>query len=131
MREAIARHRLGDRVTLHDERPADAVLPFYRRADLFVLASFHEGYGMVLAEALGFGLPIVSTTAGAIPEVVPAGAGILVPPGDVDAMRDALDHVLGDEALRDRMASVARAARFPSWSDAAVGFAAELARVAA
>jgi len=94
-----------------------------------VLASHHEGYGMVLAEALARGLPVVSTTAGAIPDTVPADAGLLVPPGDPKALAAALRQVITEPGVRGRLAVGARAARhnLPSWSDAAHAFAAEFA----
>jgi glycosyltransferase involved in cell wall biosynthesis len=97
----------------------------YRTADVFVLASRHEGYGMVLAEAVAHGLPIVSTTAGAIPDTVPDGAGILVAPGDVLGLRRALSQVLGDDARRAAMAAAAAAAAgaLPTWRDAAAALA--------
>ncbi|MGH6916573.1 MAG: glycosyltransferase family 4 protein, partial [Geminicoccaceae bacterium] len=83
---AIARFGLDARVSLVGEQDEAGLSPLYDRADLFVLASYHEGYGMVLAEALARGLPIVSTNVGAIPGTVPASAGTLVEPGDPAAL---------------------------------------------
>jgi glycosyltransferase involved in cell wall biosynthesis len=79
---------------------------------------------MVLAEAMAHGLPIVSTTAGAIPDTVPAEAGILVPPGDVGALSLALEEVIARPAVRDAMAAAAQraAADLPDWDAAAERF---------
>jgi glycosyltransferase involved in cell wall biosynthesis len=60
--------------------------------------SVYEGFGLVAAEALLAGRPVVASSAGAHPEVI-GDAGLLVPPGDVDALAHALGRVLGDEAL--------------------------------
>jgi glycosyltransferase involved in cell wall biosynthesis len=128
---AAALDRLGlhERVTLVGERAEADLAPFYDRADLFVLASYHEGYGMVLTEALARGLPVIATRAGAIPDTVPADAGLLVPAGDPQALAAALRQVMTAPGLRGRLMAGARAARrtLPSWSDAARAFAAELA----
>jgi len=82
-----------------------------------VLPTFHEGYGRGLAEALARGLPVVSTRAGAVPDTVPADAGLLVPAGDAAALRDALARVLVEGGLRGRLAEGARRARttLPTW----------------
>src|SRR5262249_19521479 len=100
---------------------------------LFVLPSYHEGYGMVYAEALAHGLPIIATTAGAIPDTVPAAASILVPPGDAAALREALRRMLVDEDLRARLAAGAAlaAAALPDWPTAVRNWAAALDRLAA
>lgn len=117
VRAAIDAHRLGARITLCGELPTRAVTAALRDADVFVLPSFLEGYGMVFAEALAHGLPIVATTAGAIPDTVPGDTGLLVPPGDVRALSEALRRVVEDTALRTRLAAAARQAgrRLPDW----------------
>lgn len=124
---------LMDRVELLGELDADALAARYQQADLFVLPSWYEGYGMVLAEALARGLPIVSTTAGAIPDTVPAEAGLLVPPGDEAALAEALARVMTEPELRQQLAAGARAARrtLPDWSNVCGQFAATLAAVPA
>jgi glycosyltransferase involved in cell wall biosynthesis len=96
----------------------------YACADAFVLPSFHEGYGMALAEALAHGLPVISTSAGAIPDTVPADAGMLVPPGDGLALRAALHRVMDDADWRAQLSEGARAARrrLPTWVDSAARF---------
>ena len=68
----------------------------YGEADLFVLASRFEGYGMAYAEAIAHGLPVIGSKAGAIPDTVPAGAGLLVAPDDVGALAQALGRLIGD-----------------------------------
>ena len=70
---------------------------------------------MALAEAIAHGLPVVSTMAGAIPDTVPAGTGLLVPPNDGVALAQALRRLIGDRAERQRLAMNARAAaaQFP------------------
>jgi len=94
-------------------------------SDIFVLASRFEGYGMALAEAIAHGLPVVSTRAGAIPDTVPAGAGLLVPPDDTTALAQALRRLIGDLPERQQLATNARAAatQLPTWQDSARLFA--------
>ena len=128
---AIADHGLNGRVVLAGEQDDAGLAGYYDRADLFVLASHHEGYGMVLTEALARGLPIVSTTAGAIPETVPAAAGRLVPPGDPTALAEALRQVLTNDDVYRRLSDGASNARetLPSWEEASRQFGAILDEV--
>jgi glycosyltransferase involved in cell wall biosynthesis len=90
----------------------------YGDADLFVLPSRFEGYGMAFAEALAHGLPVIGTTAGAIPETVPKGAGVLVPPDDARTLAAALRRLIGGSDERRAMAARARevSGRQPNWS---------------
>lgn len=119
---------LAKHVTLIGEQDEAGLDALYHQADLFVLASHHEGYGMVLAEALARGLPIVSTTAGAIPDTVPAAAGRLVPPGDVQALANTLREVLTNPDLYDGLKKGAEGARstLPDWTETAGRFGAVL-----
>jgi glycosyltransferase involved in cell wall biosynthesis len=96
----------------------------YATADFFVLPSRYEGYGVVYAEALAHGLPVVACSVGPVPEVVGEEAALLVPPGDVEALCGALDLLLIDAGLRDRMSVAARrrARELPRWEDTAAAF---------
>src|SRR5262245_7018902 len=116
--QALIRERgLDDHVALAGELDADAIEACYDGSDLFVLATQRETYGMVVAEALAHGLPIVSTRTGAIADLVGDEAGLLVSPGDVPALTDALARAIGDAALRARLAAGARRVRpsLPRW----------------
>ncbi len=128
LRTLIGELGLTNRIEWLGELDADALAVRYQQADVFVLPSWYEGYGMALAEALARGLPIISTTAGAIPDTVPADAGLLVPPGDAAALADALVRVLTESELRQRLAAGARAARrtLPDWPSVCAQFAATL-----
>lgn len=109
--QQITTSGLTDRIDLVGELDEAALDQLYDQADLFVLPSYHEGYGMVLVEAMARGLPIISTQAGAIPETVPKDAGLLVPPGNAVALRQALETLIDDPTHRGRLAAGARDAR--------------------
>ena len=118
------------RMTLAGELDQTALSGLYDRSDLFVLATRQETYGMAVAEALAHGLPVVSTSVGAIPDLVGTEAGIVVPPADVPALTEALSKVMGDAALRGRLAEGAGRVRLtlPAWSDAGAAMHAALSR---
>lgn len=115
------RDRPGLRTRVRLEGEVADVSRFYRRADAFVLASHYEGYGMAFAEALAHGLTVIGTHGGAVPDVVPEDAGLLVPPGDRDALAAALRELMVDARLRARLAAGAARAgsALPRWSDTA------------
>jgi glycosyltransferase involved in cell wall biosynthesis len=117
----IAAHRLCERVDVVGALPADRVAALYTGADLFVLASRFEGYGMAFAEALAHGLPVVGTTAGAIPDTVPPNAGVLVEPNDVKALTRTLRMLIEKPKERQWFAAGAReaGAALPRWEDQA------------
>jgi glycosyltransferase involved in cell wall biosynthesis len=96
----------------------------YAAADLFVLPSRYEGYGIVFAEALARGLPIIACEVGPVPELVGREAAVLVRPDDREALSAALDLLLGDPTLRMRMSAAARrrTSSLPRWEDTVTGF---------
>ena len=129
---AIAAARLNGRVTLAGAVSSEDLTAFYASADLFVLPSRHEGYGMAFAEAIAHGVPVIGTRAGAIPDTVPDGTGILVPPDDVAALSAALRTLIGEPDARAGLATAARAAaaKLPTWPASARIFAQVLEAVA-
>lgn len=124
----IARQGLDARIEILGECTETALEALYQRADLFVLPAWHEGYGMALTEAMARGLPVIATTGGAIPYTVPTTAGLLVPPGNVDALADALSRALDEPALRATLAlgALQHARTLPDWGQVAGQFAVAL-----
>ncbi len=104
----------------------------YAAADLFVLPSLYEGYGVVYAEALAYGLPVIAYDVGPVPGLVGEEAGLLVPLGDVGALSGALNLLLKDPASRSRMSAAARrrAEELSRWEDTVAGFVQVLLEVA-
>lgn len=114
---------LGDRLSFPGPRTGAALDRSYAAADLVVLASRAETYGMVIIEALARGLPVITTEVGGVPEALGHGAdgirpGLLVPPEDPVAFGAALRAWLDDAELRERLRRAARERRgsLPGWS---------------
>jgi len=114
---------LDDRVDFAGPRVGADLDRSYATADLVVLASRAETYGMVVTEALARGLPVIATEAGGLREALGQGAdgfrpGLLVPPGDPAQLGAALRAWLGDAELRERLRRAARERResLPRWS---------------
>ncbi len=128
----IARAKLGERIAVLGAVPPERIGELYLAADLFVLASRFEGYGMAFSEAIAHGLPVIGTTAGAIPETVPPGAGVLVAPDDAAALALALRRLIESPDERRRLATAARAAsaRLPTWEESAKLFSRALEALA-
>jgi glycosyltransferase involved in cell wall biosynthesis len=125
LRQSVRKWALQGCVQLLGALPDDAaVRAWYGRASLFCLPSEQEGFGIVFLEAMASGLPVVSTTAAAIPEVVPDGeAGLLVPPRDPAALAEALLRLLQDPELQARLRDAGRRhARQFSWERVADRF---------
>jgi glycosyltransferase involved in cell wall biosynthesis len=128
----IAALDLDGRVSLTGAVADDRLLRLYEGADVFVLPSRFEGYGMAFAEAIAHGLPVIGTTAGALPDTIPHGTGILVAPDDASALAAALRRLIEDPSERQRLSAAAcqAAQHLPTWEDAARLFAGMIERVA-
>ena len=115
---------LGPRVHWHGEVPVAALQAHYAAADVFVLPSLHEGFGMVVTEALSYGLPVVASDAGALAQTLPAGTGLQVAAGQVAPLQGALEQMLTQPDLRASLAANARACArsLPTWAQQAERF---------
>jgi glycosyltransferase involved in cell wall biosynthesis len=80
---------------------------YYSAAQIAVVPSLYEGFGLPAAEAMACGTPVIATTGGALPEVV-GDAGILVPPGSADALAAAIKQLLNDKQAQERMSEAGR-----------------------
>lgn len=130
--ELIAETGLAGRIECTGECDSAALAAEYRSASVCLLPSHYEGYGMVVSESLARGLPMITTTGGALAETAPGDCCLKVEPDDVEALRSALQRWLDDAALRDRLTRCAAARReaLQDWSAAGDAFAAALQEVA-
>jgi glycosyltransferase involved in cell wall biosynthesis len=116
-----------ERVRFVGAKGRDDVVAYYRDADVFVLPSRSEPWGMVLNEAAAAGLPLVATEESGATHDLIDGNGFMVPAGNVSALREALARLAGDRALRERLGQRSRelARRFTpeAWADGVVRLA--------
>ncbi len=122
--DAVASSPVGNRVLQLGYVPDDALAQWLAGAVALAFPSVYEGFGLPPLEAMAAGVPVVATSAGAVPEVV-GDAADLVPPGDVEALAEALAHVLDDDRHRAALVEkgLCRAALF-TWEACAGGLAA-------
>jgi len=103
------KYKIGHRVHFTGKIGPGDLVRLYCRADIAVVPSLYEGFGFPAAEAMACELPVVATTAGALPEVVGHdGAGILVPPRDASTLAQAISRLLENPELRRQMGQAAR-----------------------
>ncbi|MEU7706948.1 glycosyltransferase family 4 protein [Streptomyces nodosus] len=136
LRVLIARHGLGDRLQLAGPRSGAELDASYAAADLMVLTSYAETYGMAVTEALARGIPVLATDVGGLPEAVgraPDGGvpGILVPPEDPAALAAELRGWFGEADVRRRLKAAARGRRaaLDGWATTARSLAGVLGRL--
>jgi len=106
----VKEYGLADMVTFTGRVTMEELVKHYLAAEICVVPSLYEGFGLPAAEAMSCQLPVVATSGGALPEVVgqDGGSGILVPPADPDALAAAVKRLLGDEHLRRKMGEAGR-----------------------
>ena len=85
----------------------DELVEYYSRAEIAVVPSLYEGFGFPAAEAMSCGIPVIASSGGALPEVV-GEAGMLVPPGDADALASAIKQLLHNKQLQLQMGEAGR-----------------------
>ncbi len=113
------------RIVMHGQLSDSDLSALYKSANIFVLPSYWEGFGMVLVEAMRYGLPIISTNVSAIPELVEHKRnGILIEPGDIDALQRALRTLIENPELRKSYSQAAykRYYELPLWKDEVIKF---------
>jgi D-inositol-3-phosphate glycosyltransferase len=100
---------VADRVRLPGAVPHESLTPYYRAADALVVASRYESFGLVAAEALACGTPVVATKVGGLPSIISDDVnGVLVPWRSACAFAEQLDALLGDPARLTRLRAAAR-----------------------
>ncbi|MDH5506008.1 MAG: glycosyltransferase family 4 protein [Anaerolineae bacterium] len=109
LNQALDTNNTRAHVTLLGHVPWDELVLWYRQATVFVMPSYYDTFGISCLEAMAFGLPVVASRAGGLPEVVEDGVtGILVPPKDPNALGTAIDHLLQNPELRRKMGEAGR-----------------------
>lgn len=120
VRNLIVQYGLQGRIHFAGFLEGEALANEYREADIYVHPSLAEEYGMVLVEAMGWGLPIVASREGATPEIVGhSRTCILVKSGNPLELAQAIKHLLADDSLCAKLgaAAFARAQSFPTWEE--------------
>jgi glycosyltransferase involved in cell wall biosynthesis len=122
IKRLISREGLEDRVELMDAVPQETLVGLLKSHHCFAVPSFYEGFGIVYLEAMGFGQPVIASTAGAVPEVIQDGQeGFLIPPGDTTALAGYISKLVQDRQLLLNMSLAARKRylEYPTWAASA------------
>lgn len=120
LKSLIKKYGLSDRVDLCGRLDGYDLVKMYEKADIFVLPSLYESYGVVIHEGLSFALPIIASNVGGIPEqITNSKEGIIVPPRDSMKLAEALRRLICSQGLRKKMGVYAkeRAEELPTWDE--------------
>ncbi|HXK66038.1 MAG TPA: glycosyltransferase family 4 protein, partial [Spirochaetota bacterium] len=106
----IDKFNLNDRITFTGKIPLDKLVQLYAQTQIALCPSLYEGFGFPAAEAMACELPVIAATGGALPEVVGEHmkTGILVPPRDPYALAEAIDYLIENPSVRERIGKAAR-----------------------
>ncbi len=109
LNNAVEKLKLTECVVFHDGSDQENIKQLYASADIFVLPSFKETFGIVFLEAMHYGLPIITTNVSAMPELIEEGKnGFLVPPGDSQALAEAISTLIENPDLSKQMGEAGR-----------------------
>ncbi|MEI8131590.1 MAG: glycosyltransferase family 4 protein [Leptolinea sp.] len=109
---------LAERVFFHGRLEPGRLFEQFRKSQILLSPAQYEGFGITFVEAMGCGLPVIALKTGAAPEVIADGeTGLLVPPGDIEALAVAIRQLLTGEEVLEKMSVAARNRfdQFPSW----------------
>ncbi|MEM6403563.1 MAG: glycosyltransferase family 4 protein, partial [Cyanobacteria bacterium P01_D01_bin.116] len=126
LNNAVKTLKLSECVVFHDGADQENIKQLYASADIFVLASFKETFGIVFLEAMHYGLPIVTTNVSAMPELIEEGKnGFLVPIADSQALAKAISKLIENPDLITKMGEAGRkkVANSYFWEQTCSGFA--------
>lgn len=94
---------ISNNITFTGEIVGKTLIELYQNSDIFVLPSHAEGMPLVLLEAMSVELACIATDVGAIPEVLTASGGIIIPPKDIEALKNAMLQLVGESEIQNRM----------------------------
>lgn len=118
LREMVKRYGLTSQVEFHGFLNTEELACLYGSADIFILPTLKEAFGMVIVEAMSFGLPVIASNVGGIPELIEDRFnGLLIPPASPEKIAEAIEKVIADETLRKHLGANAlkKYHQMPPW----------------
>ena len=124
VRSLIQQLKMEHRIIMHGIVERHEISTVFLNADLFLMPSLFESYGMAITESLAHGIPVVTTSAGNIPYTVPAGMGLLTEPGNEEQLEDAIRSLFNDRLKYSNLCAAASQyfKQVRSWEQAVADF---------